>query len=103
MVFALIILFAFFNFLPKDPHVIRKKHTVFIEHDNSNTRDYLGRMTNRTKIVSKKEERGMAQSSFGRPLKRLRSSLMIKRHFYLCLGENSSLQNRVKLQHEFKS
>ena len=47
---------AFSNVLPKDRHVIGKKHTVFIERDNSNTRHCLGRMTRRTKIVSKKEE-----------------------------------------------
>jgi len=34
--------------------MIGKKHTIAIEQDNSNTRHYLGRMTRRTKIVSKK-------------------------------------------------
>jgi IS1 family transposase len=47
---------AFSNVLPKDRHVIGKKHTVCIERDNSNTRHSLGRMTRRTKIVPKKEE-----------------------------------------------
>ncbi len=42
--------------LPKDRHIISKTHTVSIERDNSNTRHHLGRMTRRTKIVSKKEE-----------------------------------------------
>jgi insertion element IS1 protein InsB len=49
---------AFSNVLPKDCRVIRKKHTVFIERDNSNTRNGLGHMTRRTTIISKKEERG---------------------------------------------
>ena len=35
---------------------IGKTHTVAIERDNSNTRHHLGRMTRRTKVVSKKEE-----------------------------------------------
>ena len=46
---------AFSNVLPEDRHVVGKAHTVTIERDNSNTRHYLGRMTRRTKIVSKKE------------------------------------------------
>jgi len=36
--------------------VIGKVHTTTIEQDNSNTRHHLGRMTRRTKVVSKKEE-----------------------------------------------
>ncbi|MGH8477393.1 MAG: hypothetical protein ACRER2_16790, partial [Methylococcales bacterium] len=36
-------------------HIIGKAHTVAIERDNSNTRHHLGRMTRRTKVVSKKE------------------------------------------------
>ena len=47
---------AFANVLPKERHIIGKAHTVAIERDNSNTRHHLGRMTRRTKIVSKKEE-----------------------------------------------
>lgn len=46
---------AFAEVLPPERHVIGKKHTTAIEQDNSNTRHYLGRMTRRTKIVSKKE------------------------------------------------
>ncbi|MDR1959767.1 MAG: hypothetical protein LBQ54_12115, partial [Planctomycetaceae bacterium] len=36
-------------------HVIGKAHTIAVEHDNSNTRHHLGRLTRRTKVVSKKE------------------------------------------------
>ncbi len=45
---------AFAKVLPADRHVIGKEHTVTIERDNSNTRHHLGRMTRRTKVVSKK-------------------------------------------------
>jgi len=47
---------AFAKVLPKERHVIGKSHTVMIESDNSNTRHHLGRMTRRTKIVSKQED-----------------------------------------------
>ena len=47
---------AFAKVLPKDRHIIGKAHTVTIERDNSHTRHHLGRMTRRTKVVSKKEE-----------------------------------------------
>ncbi len=47
---------AFAKVLPKERHVIGKSGTVAIERDNSNTRHHLGRMTRRTKIVSKKEQ-----------------------------------------------
>jgi insertion element IS1 protein InsB len=47
---------AFENVLHKERHIIGKTHTVAIERDNSNTRHHLGRMTRRTKVVSKKEE-----------------------------------------------
>ncbi len=46
---------AFTKVLPPERHVIGKAHTVTIERDNSNTRHHLGRMTRRTKVVSKKE------------------------------------------------
>lgn len=46
---------AFTKVLPKSRHIIGKAHTFTIEQDNSNTRHYLGRMTRRTKVVSKKE------------------------------------------------
>ena len=46
---------AFAKVLPKNRHVIGKKHTVSIERNNSNTRHYLGRFHRRTKIVSKSE------------------------------------------------
>jgi IS1 family transposase len=42
--------------LPPERHVIGKAHTIMIKQDNSNTRHHLGRMTRRTKVVSKKEE-----------------------------------------------
>jgi insertion element IS1 protein InsB len=42
--------------LPPERHTKGKKHTIAIEQDNSNTRHYLGRMTRRTKIVSRKKE-----------------------------------------------
>jgi len=44
---------AFAEVLPPERHVIGKAHTIGIEHDNSNTRHYLGRFTRRTKVVSK--------------------------------------------------
>jgi len=44
---------AFAKILPPDRHVIGKAHTIAIEQDNSNTRHHLGRMTRRTKVVSK--------------------------------------------------
>lgn len=47
---------AFAKVLPAARHVIGKAHTITIEQDNSNTRHHLGRMTRRTKVVSKKEE-----------------------------------------------
>ena len=47
---------AFAKVLPTERRVIGKKHTVTIERDNSNTRHHLGRMTRRTKGVSKKNE-----------------------------------------------
>ena len=47
---------AFATVLPQDRHVIGKTHTVVIERDNSNTRHHLGRMTRKTKVVSKKIE-----------------------------------------------
>jgi insertion element IS1 protein InsB len=47
---------VFAKVLPADRHVIGKTHTTTIEQDNSNTRHHLGRMTRRTKVVSKKEE-----------------------------------------------
>jgi insertion element IS1 protein InsB len=47
---------AFGKVLPSKRHVIGKAGTVRIEQDNSNTRHHLGRMTRRTKVVSKAEE-----------------------------------------------
>jgi len=41
--------------LPKERHVIGKKHTVTIERNNGNTRHRLARMTRRTKVVSHAE------------------------------------------------
>ena len=42
--------------LPKERHVIGKGYTVGIERNNSNVRHHLGRMTRRTKVVSKSKE-----------------------------------------------
>ena len=42
--------------LPKRQHMIGKSKTMANERENSNTRHYLGRMTRRTKVVSKSEE-----------------------------------------------
>jgi len=47
---------AFAKVLPKKRHVIGKAGTIAIEQDNSNTRHHLGRMTRRTKVVSKSEK-----------------------------------------------
>ena len=47
---------AFAKVLPEDRHVVGKSHTVAIERDNSNTRHHLGRMTRRTKVVSRCEK-----------------------------------------------
>ncbi len=41
--------------LPPQRHLIGQAHTVAIERDNSNTRHHLGRLTRRTKVVSKQE------------------------------------------------
>jgi insertion element IS1 protein InsB len=46
---------AFAKVLPSERHVIGKTHTITIEHNNSSTRHHLGRLTGRTKVVSKKE------------------------------------------------
>jgi IS1 family transposase len=46
---------AFAQGLPPERHVIGKAHTIDIEHDNSNTRQHLGRFTRRTQVVSRKE------------------------------------------------
>jgi insertion element IS1 protein InsB len=47
---------GFVSVLPKKRHIAGKKYTVSIEQNNSDTRHYLGRMTRRTKIVSKSEK-----------------------------------------------
>lgn len=47
---------AFSAVLPKNRHIIGKKHTITIEQNNSNTRHYIGRFTRKTKIVSKSEQ-----------------------------------------------
>ena len=46
--------------IPAGKHVIGKKHTIGIEQNNSNVRHFLGRMTRRTKVVSKSAEMVMA-------------------------------------------
>src|SRR5215469_8384891 len=45
---------AFAKHLPPERQVVGKAGTITIEHDNSNTRHHLARMTRRTKVVSKK-------------------------------------------------
>jgi insertion element IS1 protein InsB len=47
---------AFAKVIPKDRHIISKKHTIAIEQDNANTRHHLARMTRRTKVVSHCEQ-----------------------------------------------
>ena len=47
---------AFGKILPSERHIIGKTGTVTTEQNNSNTRHHLGRMTRRTKVVSKTEE-----------------------------------------------
>ena len=47
---------TFAKVLPKDRHIVGKKHTTAIESDNSNTRHHLGRFTRKTKVVSRSEE-----------------------------------------------
>ena len=47
-------------FIPCEKHVIGKQHTIGIEQNNSNIRHFLGRMTRRTKVVSKSETMVMA-------------------------------------------
>ncbi|WP_158706887.1 IS1 family transposase [Candidatus Phycorickettsia trachydisci] len=47
---------AFKQVLPPKRHVVGKEHTLTIERDNSNTRHHLGRMTRKTKVVSKSLE-----------------------------------------------
>ena len=39
--------------IPEVRHVVGKEHTISIEQNNSNVRHYLGRMTRRTKVVSR--------------------------------------------------
>ena len=47
---------AFAEILPPERHIIGKAYTHTIERDNSNTRHHLGRMTRRTKVVSKESK-----------------------------------------------
>jgi IS1 family transposase len=42
--------------IPEDKLIQTKRHTIKIEQNNSNVRHYLGRMTRKTKIVSKSIE-----------------------------------------------
>lgn len=44
---------VFAKVLPKDCHIVGKRHTHLIESDNANTRHHLARMARRTKVVSK--------------------------------------------------
>jgi insertion element IS1 protein InsB len=47
---------AYQKVIPKERLIIGKQHTVAIEQNNSNIRHYLGRMTRRTKVVSRSQE-----------------------------------------------
>jgi len=47
---------AFGAVIPKERHIIGKKHTIRSEQNNSNTRHYLARMTRKTKVVSRCED-----------------------------------------------
>jgi insertion element IS1 protein InsB len=51
---------AYSKVIPKEKHIIGKKYTIGIEQNNSNIRHFLGRMTRRTKVVSKSAEMVMA-------------------------------------------
>jgi len=42
--------------IPPYKHIIGKKYTIEIEQNNSNVRHFLGRMTRRTKVVTKSVE-----------------------------------------------
>ena len=42
--------------IPPEKHKIGKRYTIAIEQNNSNVRHFLGRMTRRTKVVSKSEQ-----------------------------------------------
>jgi len=46
--------------IPEKAHVAGKKHKTKIEQNNSNIRHFLGRMTRRTKVVSRSAEMVMA-------------------------------------------
>ncbi|MCP5134874.1 MAG: IS1 family transposase [Gammaproteobacteria bacterium] len=59
---------AFAQHLPPARHVIGKAGTITIEHDNSNTRHHLGRMTRRTKVVLEKAQMvSRFHQALGRP------------------------------------
>jgi len=51
---------AYKKIIPAKAHVVGKKHTTKIEQNNSNIRHFLGRMTRRTKVVSRSAEMVMA-------------------------------------------
>jgi len=44
---------AFRKVLPKERHVVGKKHTTSIESDNSSVRHDMGRFTRKSKVVSR--------------------------------------------------
>jgi len=46
--------------IPENIHILGKKHTIKIEQNNSNIRHFLGRMTRRTKVVSRSVEMVLA-------------------------------------------
>jgi insertion element IS1 protein InsB len=83
---------AFAKHLPPERHVIGKAGTITIEHDNSNTRHHLGRMTRRTKVVSKNPAWFMIPSNGGSLSPPPTSSLTIRPPSYLSLGEYSQFE-----------
>jgi len=92
---------AFANVLPPERHVIGKAHTIMIEQDNGNTRHHLGRMTRRTKVVSKKEEIwSTPPSSFGAPSRSRKPSPRSRNQRYLSLGKYSLVFN-FRIQAKF--
>ena len=80
---------AFKKVLPPERHIIGKRGTVTIERDNSNTRHHLGRMTRRTKVVSKKKEMVHASMKLWHALTDPEIFAQYHKDFYLSLSEHS--------------
>jgi insertion element IS1 protein InsB len=80
---------AFAKVLPPERHVVGKAGTVAIERDNSNTRHHLGRMTRRTKVVSKKEFMVNASLKLWLALTNPPPSYSTSRNIYVSLSKHS--------------